>query len=80
MIPATATTMAHQEATCAGTPKLRTRQQRYEAKMKAARKRRKEAWEKRKYAYQSLEFDGRISNTVATGVPRLGTIDLRNYL
>lgn len=66
---------------CACTEKVTiTPQQRYSAKLKAARAARKADWEKRKFAYQSLAFDGRVNFTPATGVPPLGAIDLRKYL
>ena len=82
MNPATTTTTALQQDTCASTQNLvtQTRQQRYQAKQKAARLRRRQEWERRKFAYQSLDFDGRVRFVPASGVPRLGEMTLNNFM
>ncbi len=81
MNPATTAATTRQQDTCVSTQKLvTTKQRRYQAKMKAARKLRRQEWERRKFAYQSLQFDGRVSLVAATGVPRLGEMELRSFL
>ena|GEM_PF-4404951 len=62
--------------TCAQTKKLVTRQQRYQAKLKAARHARRKEWQKRRNRDRSLSFDGRRSGAIPSGVPRLGAMNL----
>lgn len=68
---------------CVGTQKVVTRQQRYAAKMKAARKKRRAEWESRRYRDVSWDFDGRLGGGlrgINDGVPRLGTLNLKKFL
>ncbi len=48
------------------------------AKKKDQRLRRRNAWFKRKNYYKTFDFD-HYGGPVATGVPRLGMLDLKNY-
>jgi hypothetical protein len=82
--PTTSTAMSQATAvpqdTCASTQKVVTKQQRYQAKLKAARKRRKEDHQARIHRDRYLSFDGRRSGESVSGVPRLGALKLENYI